>query len=331
MPHKLPVSGSPVAAVVIGARDIQASLGFYRDVVGFDVIGMQEARGGVFEKHWRLPVGSEAKIAMLESNALPVGRIQLMEFDAPDRKDIWSVHGFLAFGLCNVNFYTPDIRQASDYLEEHGCKRWSEPKYYDLQSDVGAPTEVVLSGYDTVPINLVELSTSDPKTNIGQMRAFVDSVGYNSKGFSPVVTTAHVVRDLDTATAFYEHVLGMAVMFDDELATEDTNEFLGLPSDGRTKIRFLQGNHLFGKVALSEPVNYDCIDLSEVALPPNVGYVAQQFVVQDLREASDACKALDCEFYSDEMEIGIAGLGSAMSFIVRNPASGGLQEIVQFT
>lgn len=328
MSRDLP-SGSPVAAVVIGSRDLDTSTGFYKDVVGFDVIGTEVAEGEAFERHWRLPAGAQAKVAMLESNGLPVGRIQLMEFDAPSRSDIWTVHGFLAFGLCNVNFYTPDIQKASRYLEDNGCKRWSEPKHYELQSDVGAPTEVVLSGYDTVPINLVELSTGDPGTTIGDMRAYMNSVGHNAKGFSPVVTTAHIVRDLDTATSFYERVLGMGVMFDDELNTEDTNEFLGLPKDARTKIRFLQGNHMFGKVALSEPVNYECIDLTNNALPPHVGYFAQQFIVKDLAKALSASKALDCEIYSEAMEISVLGLGRAQSFIVRNPASGGLQEIVQ--
>lgn len=322
--------GTPVTAVVIGARDLEASIGFYKDVVGFDVIGTDVAKGESFEAHWRLPAGSEAKVAMLESNGLPVGRIHLMEFDAPSRQDIWTVHGFMAFGLCNVNFYTPDIKKAARYLADNGCTLWSEPKHYELQSDIGAPTEVVLSGYDTVPINLVELSTGDPGTTIGDMRAYVDSVGYNPKGFSPVVTTAHIVRDLDRATEFYQRVLGMGVLFDDELATEDTNEFLGLPRDARTRIRFLQGNHMFGKVALSYPVNYDCIDLTDVARPPNIGYIAQQFTVDDLDKALAAAEDLGCEIYSGVTDISVPGLGNARSFIVRNPASGSLQEIVRF-
>jgi catechol 2,3-dioxygenase-like lactoylglutathione lyase family enzyme len=328
MSQDLP-SGSPVTAVVIGARNLDASIGFYKDVVGFEVIGIDVARGKAFENHWRLPAGGAAKVAMLESNGLPVGRIHLMEFNAPSRKDIWTVQGFSAFGLCNVNFYTPDIQKASRFLEDNGCKLWSEPKHYNLQLDIGTPTEVVLSGYDTVPINLVELSTGDPGTIIGDMRAFMDFIGHNAKGFSPVVTTAHIVRDLDTATTFYERVLGMGVMFDDELNTKDTNEFLGLPQDARTKIRFLQGNHMFGKVALSYPVNYDCTDLTDIALPPHIGYIAQQFIVNDLTEALEASEELDCEIFSDVTEISIPGLGNAQSYIVRNPASGGLQEILQ--
>ena len=322
-------SGSPVVACVIGARDLKTSIGFYKDVVGFDVIGSGVAKGPAFEKHWHLPVGSEAQVAMLESNEMAVGRIYLMEFDAAERKEIWTKQGFLSFGLCNVNFYTPDIQKASEYLVENGCTLWSEPKHYELQAGVGAPTEVVLTGYDTVPINLVELATADAGTTIGDMRAYVDSVGHNAKGFSPVVTTAHVVTDLNIATEFYEKVLGMGVMFDDELATPDTNEFLGLPENARTRIRFLQGNHMFGKVALSEPVNYECNDLTAVAAAPNIGYIAQQFVVPDLGKAFAASQDLGCEVYSDPMEISVPGLGDVQSFSVRNPASGGLQEIVE--
>ena len=328
MNHDLP-SGSPLAAAVIGARDIDVSIGFYRDVLGFELVGRQRTSGLAFEQHWGLPAGASAEVAVLESNGLAVGGIQLIEFDAASRQDIWTIHGVLAFGLCNINFYTPDIREASRYLVEHGCKLWSEPKHYDLQSDVGAPTEVVLTGYDTVPINLVELATSDPNTTIGQMRAYVESIGYNAKGFSPVVTTAHVVRSLEVATEFYERVLGMTIMFDDELNHPDTNEFLGLPGDGRTAIRFLQGNHMFGKVALAEPVNYECIDLSEIALPPNVGYIAQQFMVDDLGMALNACRELNCIEYSEVGEITLTGVGAGRGFMVRHPASGGLQEIIE--
>ena len=322
-------SGSPVAAAVIGARDLDTSIGFYRDVLGFELIDRRHAGGPAFERHWGLPAGAGAEVALLESNGLGVGGIQLIEFAATTRQDIWTIRGFLAFGLCNINFYTPDIHEASRYLVEHGCQLWSEPTHYDLESDVGAPTEVVLTGYDTVPINLVELTTGEPDTTIGQMRVYVESIGYNSKGFSPVVTTAHVVRSLEVATRFYERVLGMGVMFDDELNRIETNEFLGLPRDGRTRIRFMQGNHMFGKLALAEPVNYECTDLSKIALPPNVGYIAQRFVVDDLGAALNNCRGLDCVMYSDVEQTELAGIGRGRSFIVRHPGSGGLQEIIE--
>ena len=321
--------GSPLAAAVIGARDLDSSVRFYRDVVGFQLLGRQRIDGEAFEQHWGLPPGASAEVAYLRSNDLAVGGIQLIEFRAESRHDIWTQRGFLAFGLCNINFYTPDIHKASDYLVNHGCIRWTAPTHYDLQSDVGAPTEVVLTGLDTVPINLVELSTDDPDTTIGEMRAFVESIGYNPQGFSPVVTTAHIVPDLDLATRFYQRVLNMTVMFDDELNLEETNNFLGLPADGRTAIRFLQGAHLFGKIALAQPLNYSCTDLSQVAMPPNVGYIAQQFFVDDLGAALDACVDLNCQIYTGPVKTELPGIGQGHSFVVRHPASQGLQEIIE--
>jgi catechol 2,3-dioxygenase-like lactoylglutathione lyase family enzyme len=195
------------------------------------------------------------------------------------------------------------------------------PTRHAFDAAVGAPVEVVAEVVDGVALNLVELTASGAGTRIGQMRAYVERVGYTGAGFSPVVTTSHVVRSIDAATAFYRDVLGMGVLFDDELASDEANAFLRLPRGSRTRVRFVQGGHMFGKIALSEPLNYACEELGSRARAPNVGYLAQIFEVDDLANARAACAELGVPEEGHADAVDVAGFGERAAVRVRLPFS----------
>ena len=137
-----------------------------------------------------------------------------------------------------------------------------------------------------MPINLVELATRDTATRVGQMRAYVEQRGYTEAGFTPIVTSSHGVDSSERAMAFYEQVLKMKPLIDEVLGSPESNRMLNLPEDAKTRVVFMQGNHMFGKVVLSQPLNYECESLIERAKPPNIGYLAQAFAVGDLDEAA---------------------------------------------
>jgi catechol 2,3-dioxygenase-like lactoylglutathione lyase family enzyme len=262
-----------------------------------------------------------------------VGRILLLEFDAtalppglarePIQRDAHS----RVIGLANLNFYARDLRAAVQDFAAQGHAVWSAPTQHSLDERVGNPIEVIFDGPDHVAINLVELTSRDPATRIGQMRAYVEQHGYTAHGFTPVVTTSHVVRSLDAARVFYERVLRMGVLIDDELRAPHVNAFLRLPADGVTHIQFMQGGHMFGKIALSEPRNYlgQCEDLRPRAQAPNIGYLAQAFEVDDIAVAARQCAALGVEVVAGRDIVEVPGLGAREQLLVRNPGSGALQ------
>jgi len=86
---------------------------------------------------------------------------------------------------------------------------------------------------------------------------------------------------------------------------------------------------MFGKIALSQPINYPCTDLVPSAVAPNIGYLAQVFMVKDLTEVEAACKTFPCEVYTPRMELTMPGVGRCHVLTVRNPGSGALQQLVQ--
>jgi len=79
-------TSAPVSVVVIGSQDFNTSIHFYRDTLGLTVIEEHVWQGSEFEHYWQLPSGSSAHCAFLGHGGDPVGRIQLMEFNAANRK-----------------------------------------------------------------------------------------------------------------------------------------------------------------------------------------------------------------------------------------------------
>ena len=109
------------------------------------------------------------------------------------------------------------------------------------------------------------------------------------------------------------------------------NKAIGLPEHAETRSVFVQGDHEYGKIALSSPMNYELPSMVPNAVAPNIGYLAQSFEVRDLAEAEAGCSALGVDVYSPVKEINLPGRGACRAMIVRNPGSGALQEIFERT
>ena len=318
-----------VSVVVISVENLDASLKFYADTLGLDVAETCTWEGAEFEQYWHVPEGTAARCAFLQHGADPVGRIQLMEFDAPDRKQIRQPGIKRATGLFNLNIYTSDIKQDYEKLSAQGFEFWSEPNHINFGPAVGEAMEFAFEGPDGVVINLVELLTEDPQTMIGHLYHFVADYGRTPTGYTPVATTAHTVSDMQKALDFYYGPLNMKLFADSIIEGEAPNRMVDLPADARTHSVLVQGDHEYGKIALAAPLNYEVPDLVPDAVAPNIGYLAQSFLVGDLAAAGNAAAAVGAEVYSAPLEIDLPGRGRCKAMLVRNPGSGALQELFQ--
>jgi catechol 2,3-dioxygenase-like lactoylglutathione lyase family enzyme len=315
---------------VIGCQSLETSLAFYVDSMGFEAGPVHEWSGADFERWWSLPTGSHARTCLLAANNCAVGRVLLLEFAAAKRELIQPIPNCQAIGLLNLNFYTADARASVAKLRAKGYRFWTEPTQHSLNAGVGNPIEVIFDGPDGVAMNLVELTSRDTNTRIGQMRAYVERIGYTAHGFTPVVTTSHVARSVERCCEFYRKVCGMGLLFEDVMTADHVNAFLRIPPGGRTKIVFMQGNHMFGKIAVSEPLNYldQCVDLQPAAHAPNIGYLAQIFEVSDLSAAVAAANVLGVERVAERTRAAVPGLGLREQVMLRNPGSGALMWLV---
>jgi catechol 2,3-dioxygenase-like lactoylglutathione lyase family enzyme len=327
--------GSPLSFAVVGCESLGRSLAFYRDVMGLDPSPPLPWEGSAFEALWAVVPGLRARASLLAAGGSSVGRILLVEFEAVGRVRgrVLREPNSRVIGLANLNFYVRDIDAAVARLGEAGCGAWTAPTRHDFAAAVGNPIEVLLDGPDGVPFNLVQLASADPATRVGQMRAYVEREGYTRTGFTPVVTSSHVCRSLARGRAFCERVLGMGALIDETLGSPRVNAFLRLPPDARTHVTFMQGGHMFGKVALGEPLNYldACVDLRPRAAAPAIGLLAHAFEVADLSRAAAGCDALGVEWVMRLQRVELPGLGMRECLAVRNPGSGALQWVVGYS
>ena len=318
--------GSPLGFAVLSCRDLDRTLAFYRDLIGLDPHPEERWAGAAFERVFGLAPGAAARAVLLDAAGDPVGRTLLLQFDDPSGVAIMQESHSRVLGMSNLNFYVRDAVAASNQLAKHGFPPWTPPTRHSFESGVGNPVEVLFDGPDGVSINLVELASVDPATRVGQMRVYVERRGFTRTGFTPVVTTSIICRDLERSREFYERVLRMGVLIDDELSAPHVNEFLRLPVGARTRIKFMQGNHMFGKLALSEPLNYldQCVDLVSRAHAPNIGYLAQGFEVDDIGYVDAALASLGVDVEAAET-LHLPGLGARALRVVRAPGSGAVQ------
>lgn len=320
---------APVSTVVIGAKNLEASLDFYSGTLGLEVIETRVWAGVEFERYWHLPSGAKARCVFLAHGADPIGCLQLMEFDAPDRKLIRPPDIRRATGLFNLNIYASDMERDYAKLKAQGFNFWSQPARNNFGPVVGETLEASFDGPDGVVINLIQLLSNDPQTVIGRIIKFINEYGRTRTGFTAVVTTAHGVLDMEKALAFYYGPLHMTVFIESVLKGPETNRALCLPETCQTRSVLVQGAHEYGKIALATPMNYQVPNLVPDAAPPNIGYLAQSFQVADLGESVSACAALGAEIFSAPMTLDLPGRGQCASVLVRNPGSGALQELFQ--
>jgi hypothetical protein len=74
-------------------------------------------------------------------------------------------------------------------------------------------------------------------------------------------------------------------------------------------------------------LNYTLPDLVPMAVPPNMGYLAQSFRVADCDAAVNAGQAVGATVFTAPQEVELPGRGHCRAALVRNPGSGALQEL----
>lgn len=322
------MTASPLSIAVLGLSSLKTAKAFYGDIIGLDASDPAVLAGPGFETHWNLPLGSTADAIMFAAGDSLVGRVLAIRFHAEQRVMIVQPGDRTYRGLWNLNFYVDDIRATTKALQAEGYHFWSEPVGYEVSAKAGQPVEVLFDGPDGLAINLVEL-TGDESTAVGKLRLEAEAEGKTKTGFTLVSTTSHSIADHDKALAFYQKVLGLKVIIDDVLDKPETNHFLGRPEGAKTRATFVSAAHPFGKIALSYPLNYEAPSKGDLQVPPNIGYLAQGFLVPDLHKALEMCDHIGAARFSDPADIMLPGVGPRFAAVVRNPGSGALMELIE--
>lgn len=317
---------SSLSAAVMSVTKLEEALLFYRDLLGLTASAQFTMRGDAFARHWGVPPDMTARAVLLSNGDSAVGRMLLIEFDAPNRERICPPNGRTYRGFWNLNFYVNDLKALVPELKRRGIKLWREAIQYNTIGMCGSWLESVAEGPDGIAIAIFEL-LPDSGSTVEKVR--VKSTSRTQMGFSEIGCTSHCVKDFGKAKGFYEKVLGMRILVEDLVTSPELNKLNGRPENGHNRWGFMAGDSMFGKVMVSNPVNYDVPERVPFAAPPNVGYIAQSFEVDDLDAALQACRDVGAEIFSPPLIFNYPGLGPRRAMIARNPGSGALMELVQ--
>lgn len=320
--------GSPLSVVVFGVSDLDETTAFYRDVIGLDATEETIWSGDDFDSLWQLPAGSSGRTRLFSLGDSPVGRILAIEFDAPNRELVAHPEERTFRPFWNINLYVDDLDPIIVHLKKNGCKIWSEPLDYYVTEDVGVWREAVAIGPDNITIVLLQLP-KDTKTKVGEISLGSDTAR-TRHGFTQVASTSHSVKSYDKSFAFYRDVMGMVPIFEEVMADPALNKLNSRPEDGRTQWAFIKANEEYlGKVVISCPLNYTVPDRTKISVPPNIGYLAQGFMVPNLQNAVSVCTGSQVEAFSPQQTTDLPGIGQAQTLIVKNPGSDGLTLLME--
>ena len=310
--------------VIISVENLEESLRFYTDTIGLNHSPIEECRENTTKDFWSVPSDTNIRQVLCFRDNSEIGQILLIEFSNKEKTYIKPDQDFgMIRGLWNINFYVENILTSVQVLKSKGYCPWTDPVLHKIGENVGSPIEVILDGPDRIAINLVQLPKNSENQSIQKICDYFQSNGTTRLGFTEVVTTSHCVQSTADAALFYQQVLGMDVMFQDTLKSPESNLFLRRPYDGQTQITFLQGSHHYGKVVLSEPLNYEIPNTIDIARPPNIGYFAQGFFVDSLDRATQACKELNVVLWQNAL-LTIGDYGDCNSLLVQCPGSDAL-------
>ena len=314
--------------VIISVKNLEESLRFYTNTIGLSHNPIEEFDNNEIKKFWSVSEETKIRQALCFRKNSEIGQILLIEFSNQEKTYIKADQDSgMIRGLWNINFYVENILKSLKLLKSRGFNPWTDPSLHRI-GEIVSPTEVIVEGPDRIAINLVQLPESSDNDSIQEICDYFQSNGTTKFGFTEVVTTSHCVHSTADAASFYQHVLGMRVMFQDTMKSVESNSFLRRPNDAKTQITFLRGNHNYGKIALSEPLNYKVPNRIDFARPPNIGYFAQGFFVDSLDQTIQACKELNTVLWEKSL-IKIGHYRKYNSILVECPGSDALIALLE--
>jgi catechol 2,3-dioxygenase-like lactoylglutathione lyase family enzyme len=321
------MTGFPLSYAVIRSARIDVSVRFYRDELGFKLLSEGEVNDVGFAKLWQLPHDTVVHVAILEACGSAVGRILLLQIDGIEAQYARAPTDRMTQGLLNLNFYVKDLRTRARAFMAAGYEFWSEPVDYKLDGGAGGAIDVLFEGPDSVVINLIE-PEGETGTETAATRTRADALGRTEQGFTPIATSAIVVTAIDASQKFYQQVLGFDAKIDAIFGGGPTNQVLCLPDEAKSRLVFMAADHVFGKIALIQPLNFSIPDRIDRALRRSIGYLAQAFTIDDLSYRFAVAKNVGASIWSEATAFSIPGL-SGRGAIVRIPGSGALAWLIK--
>lgn len=221
---------------------------------------------------------SAAEYAMLKNEEQPT-LLQLICFTNTPKRPIREGRPSWDFGYYDVAFRAKDNSWAYEHFRDLGYDYYCPPTRYVadwINLDV---LEGVLKGPDAMPMALIERLKEPIPRFEGMFSIFTD--------------VAQTVASGEETARFYEGVLGLSKVFDEELPDGLVDDIVGVPHGTHTRMLMFAG----GNTPITECLEYSIKGrpMSDVAKPENVGVFATAYETEDLDALLERCAAAGFE------------------------------------
>lgn len=288
--------------IMISVADMDASIAFYRDRMGMEIVGKQTLPRDVLRNLWGMPEGTGAEAVFLRKGDRPT-LVELVAFTpAPERCIRPEGSENYNCGLYDIGFRVKDMEASYDILK----------KEYAFIN----PPKTYKAPWTDVTVKEVVMITPDRVRN-----AFMQSGTVALEGdFGLVTTNAHFVEDIEAANRFYKDVLGFSIVFDKVMPEGLVNSILGIPEDcaPRISMAFKPGS----KAPVPEFIEcaYKGVNVNDTAGPTDIGMFAVAYEVEDLKAVMEKAEANGSRILSEPAAYAVPSVGRIEAVWVEGPA-----------
>lgn len=266
-----------IKRICVSVSELEKSLAFFTGEMELTEV----CRGRLDEQTVAAVYGlgsSAAEYAMLKNEEQPT-LLQLICFTNTPKRPIREGRPSWDFGYYDVAFRAKDNSWAYEHFRDLGYDYYCPPTRYVadwINLDV---LEGVLKGPDAMPMALIERLKEPIPRFEGMFSIFTD--------------VAQTVASGEEAARFYEGVLGLSKVFDEELPDGLVDDIVGVPHGTHTRMLMFAG----GNTPITECLEYSLKGrpMFDVAKPENVGVFATAYETEDLDALLERCAAAGFE------------------------------------
>ena len=272
---------SEIKLVTLGVRDLDRSIAFFADGLGYEEIARTTLdHEGVCEA-WRVPQGIAGRFAIMGVPGVESGMLRLMEW-TPSGDHVWSVPArFQDLGSYAVNVRVKDVQAAWDNLARSGARDKTRPTYWEAEQNFAAWDAQAYDPDGTV-LNVFQVM-GDLERSLGPFLHDRDTTEVHS-------LTIHC-SDARRSESFYAG-LGFEALYDRVI--DGTWTHLGLPQGTRLhNINLIMpGHRAGGRIELAQYIGLPGRSLKPRTTPPARGPLMVSLKVANLDLASVRMKNL---------------------------------------
>ncbi len=303
---------SEIRHATVSCSDLDGSLRFWRDLVGFQEQWRGRFDGLALETAWGLRRGTTADVAFLRYDGVPTGQLRLVQFTPHTdlhvrtrRDDPWAI----GVGALDVNVRDPE--RTFQLLKGAGFEsEAAHPHYYVI--DGLEQSEVVFRTPDHVNLVLVGAMNYPPSMARAGVRG----------NFSAITVVSQFVPDAEASIRFYRDGLGLEQVFDawvDDVTRPLINDMVGIPLHADLRLcAYRSTGEPDGKTLLLQTRGIPVADISSRMAPPNLGIVMLSHAVDDLDDLRARLPTYGGRIETDTAPIPFGG--GVRSFLARTPA-----------